>query len=301
MNLLSIMTTGKMPWSPRGTCGISLAPETYTEGGGGLLDDVDVQFLALRFRTSEGTPYDKPGSKVAPLLQVDMLPDGTEEVHSQYYSCGDLANIGPSGDGETLVAKTEKGGSINKNCNAAMFLTSLVVAGLESQRLNTERISALAGIKAHVVRTKREKIKGKGAVEGQADPTVLTVSRIISTPWGAPQSTAPIARVFGEQKPHAQVVKELKQEVAKINAQANGNVFDDSALAMLAVEVLAANGNSMSKLKMMFEVNKLAQGGRVPLESKDPEGKPARSTISQRAFGDAFLTSQPFGAMTGPR
>lgn len=275
--------------------GISLAPETYTEGSGGFLDDADVQFLALKFRTSEGTPYDKAGSKVVPLLQVDMLPDGTDEVRTQYYSCGDLAQWAPSANGETLEPQSDKAkesGGINKTSNAAMFLLSLVQSGMPGSKLASERISDLAGIKAHVVVTKRPKDNIKRA-EGAKEPTVLTVNRIISMPDG----TAPVAQAASN-VPLAVAAKQ--HDVAKQVATGNGGVFDDASLAMLAMTVLqAAPGGSLKKIQLMQEVHKASAGGAIPADAKDPDGKPARSTAPQRVYADAFLQAQPFWRFDG--
>ena len=282
MKLLDRMQT--MLWHQHKQCHISLGTETYTEGGGGFLDDVDVQFLSLKFRTSEGTPYDKAGRKIVPLLQVDLLPEGTEDVRSQFYSCGDMANWAPSPDGETLVAqsaKAKESGGIGKSCNAAMFLLSLVQAGVPNAKLSSEKISDLVGIKAHMVLTKRPKDNIKRD-EGAKEPQVLTVSKLISVPWEngatAPQTVAAVAAAPAKREP----------------ATLNNGVFDDEALGTLARQILAENSGTMKKMALMQEVYKAATAGAIPEVAKDPEGKPARTTVPQRMLSDAFLQSQSF-------
>lgn len=270
--------------------GISLAPSTYTEGGGGLpLDDVDVQFLALRFGTSTGTPYDKPGNKVVPLLIVDMLPEGTTDVHQQYFSCGDLEHWAPTADGETLAPQSDKArtwGGIRKDCNAAMFLASLVTAGVPPERLASEKVSDLAGIKAHVVSTKRPAVKGSTAKTDKAgnviEPSVLTVNRLISVPWGAVQSATVPSVATSAAAQH--------KPATPING--NGGVFDDTALSLMVVQLLGdAPNKSLAKMQLMQHAFKAANGGMVPADSKDPDGKPARTTIPNRVTNDAFLSS----------
>ena len=281
--------------------GISLAPETYNEGGGGLLDDVDVQFLALKFITSEGTPYDKGDKKLFPLLQVDMLPEGTQEVHTQYFSCGSLDRFAPSANGETLdtirdgkrltseEAKDQPG--ISKSCNAAIFLTSLVQAGVPGTKLASDKISDLVGIKCHVVRTKRDKVRG--AKESDRDPQVLTVSRLISTPWGGAHNAASSPAVTTAKEVAASTPAQTYQPVSS-----NGS-FGDAELGILAMQVLQNHGGSLKKMQLMQEVYKAAVGGAVPADAKDGDGKLARTTLPQKVMNDAFLASQPYWRYDG--
>lgn len=244
-------------------CYISFAPETYSEGGGGF-DDIDVTLSTLKFQTSEGTRYDKAGQKTAPLLIVRMIPDGRSEAEAfeQYFSCGDLEHWMPSLDGETLVpksAKAKESGSINKNCNAAIFLSSLVIAGVPSTKLASEKISDLAGIKCHIIKSKRPKDNLKRD-NGANEPMVLTVSRIISVPWGAVEQN--------------------------VTTQHNSTAFGDPQLAEEVKKKLKEHGplQKHQLSAMMLQA--------VPADAKTADGKPARPWAVQRVSEDDFLSNQ---------
>lgn len=276
--------------------GISLAPEKFVEGGGGFLDDVDVTFLALKFITSEGTPYEKADKKSVPLLKIDMLPDGTQDVQTQYFSCGQLDQWAPSPDGETLIPQSDRAreaGSINKSCNAALFLISLHQAGVPPSVLDSEKVSDLAGIKAHLVRNKRNDNIKRAA--GEKEPTVLTVSRIISTPWGGatPAATSPA------QATAKAIASGAGATTAVQRVQIGNGVFGDNELAMLAMAVLSEHGGTLKKLVLIQEVYKAAVAGAVSSDAKDPSGGPARLSLNQRLYNDTFLQSQPYWRYDG--
>lgn len=294
MNMLDRIANGHA-WQPRTLCGISLAPETYTEGGS-LLDDVDVTLISLKFVTWD---YGKADQKSAPFLKVDMQPDGTADIHSEYMRCGDLEHWAPSADGDTIEPQSPKAresGGINKGTNLALFLMSLVQSGVPSTKLAEGKVSALAGIRCHVLRVKQPKRSSDKADAKQ--PMVLTVSKLISTPWDGAVPQQPLSPV------HAVAAKTAANAAGNGAAKFEpivgpGGVVGDGELAMLVVSLLTARGGSMKRMEVMQEVFKAASAGAIPLDAKDAEGKPARTTAPAKVHSEAFLGSQPFWRYDG--
>ena len=225
--------------------------------GPSRFDDIDVILQSLLFTTSDGTRYQKEGNKTVPLLIVKMFPDGGTEAFEQFFSCGDLENFKPSSDGETLEAVSDKAkewGGIKKDCKAAIFLASLVQSGIPGEKLDSGKISDLAGIKCHVVNVAYK------AVSGGKPTQAMTVNRIISVPWAS------------------------NGAAAKLNG---GATFGDSDLAKLAVDALMLKGSGMKK-------NELAQVmlSVVPGDAKASGGKSAKMWAVDRVVSDEFLKAQ---------
>lgn len=297
MNIEQLIRTGL--FQHRG-CYISLAPDTFNEGGG-LLDDVDVMFASLKFTTWD---YGKADQKQQTFLKIDVLPEGTQDIVEQYWKVADIVDWLPSADGETVNPQSDKAkasGGIWRGSNAAIFLSTLVKAGVPSIKLASEKISDLAGVKVHLARVKRETLlhdlgmKRDRKATDDRENLVLTVTKLISAPWDSATAQSP-------------AVATKRQVAANIAAPApakrdpipsTNGTFDDGALAMLVLQVLGEHGGTLKKLPLMQEVFKVSNAGAVPVDAKDPDGKPARQTVSQRVFADAFLESQPYWKYDG--
>lgn len=165
--------------------GISLRPSGFTTGGG-LLDDVDVTFTEALF----GYGYGKEGSGAeAVTLQIKMMDgDGTE--HQSFYSVGQ-GFVPSEPGGEELVPVGDKT-ALNGGSNAALFLNSLVNAGLPEDLLDGA-ISAINGTKVHVNRVaapKRGNLPKREGPNADREQTVLLVTTVISLPGEKPKAAA---------------------------------------------------------------------------------------------------------------
>jgi len=157
-----------------------LSPGSFVEGGG-LLDDVDVIFKAVRFTTWD---YNGKVPVAVPAIKATMeVVDG--ETVEQYWSIGAAKDWSPSEDGKTLVA-VGRSTNLVSSANGAILLTSLVNAGFPEDKL-IDDISVVEGLEAHVVRVPapvRVGLKKAARADGKVfDDTVLVVGTINKLPW----------------------------------------------------------------------------------------------------------------------
>lgn len=176
---------------------VSMNPSTFVQGG--LIDDVDVEILDIRF-----CYYDyggKTNDGKAKLCLGIQMKDADDKVHDQYYSAGDTEFFEPSVEGVGGEGMDRKGGwlipkgnksAMGVNTNAGLFLASLVKEGYPVDRLEQLSITeAVVGAVLHVLRAAQPKRKGliktgAAAAGGQErDSDILLCSKVISLPGQA--------------------------------------------------------------------------------------------------------------------
>lgn len=174
--------------------GVSLRPTSFAAGGG-LLDDADVTITRARFAIGYGSNNTGGQGQDATTLHL-VLTDGDDTQHDQFYSCGNGFVPSETGDEETsgkeLVPvgdKTAPSGS----SNMAMVVNSLVNAGLPEDLLDSGDISAIEGVKGHVMRVPEPKRAGLPAREGKnagREKTVLIFTTVTGLPGDAKAAKA---------------------------------------------------------------------------------------------------------------
>jgi len=160
---------------------VSLNPETFTDGGGGLVNDVDGEFSNFRFMNINPSAAGEPVPGDAPYLVADFTAEG--ESYGLRWACGGAANWEVAADGKKMKAKgTQKG--INKGSNLGIFLASLYNAGFPKDKLGDD-ISILDGLQAHLIRVPEPERKGLNRPSAQPgrERTIPTISRVIKLPW----------------------------------------------------------------------------------------------------------------------
>lgn len=239
------------------------------QAGGGLIDDVDVTLISLRFvEWNYGGKIETP----VPALQVKMK-DAEGEEHEQYFSAGDAKFLMPSEDGLQILNRPGSSRSgLNDNANASIFIASIVNAGFPEDRI-TNSIDCFEGLAAHVKRIAQPKRGGlinPGGGKPGREATVLTVESIISLPWekskmpaaavkGAPQTKAAAGKPNGQAGKPA--VATSKAAPAAAAAASSGDLdaalvekADGHVLGLLADERFAEGVPKKSLSTEMFRL-----------------------------------------------
>jgi len=259
----------------------SLSPENFVEGGG-LIDDVDVEFKECVFDMFDYNGKVVPG---VPSLKVTMVIEEDEAI--QYYSMGSSNDWIPSEDGSQLLA-VGKATNIRMTSNGGIFLKSLIDAGFPADQLGDD-ITVLQGLQAHVIRVPAPKRPGIKKEKKDFEDTILIVSDIISLPGekkkpkGAPKGAAK-SKAKGKAKPKAKpTVEEAVEEAAD-----SGDINDKATVAIM--EILEAEG-SVTKKELPAKIFQTMKA--------DPD----RNAIVKIVFDDEFLESGPWtyedGEITG--
>lgn len=267
---------------------ISLNPNTFVEGG--LIDDVDVEFVEVQF-----CGYDYNGTVEAVLalgIKMRCTVDNQPKDYDQYYSAGDLANFAPSSDGYSLEPVSGKT-ALNSNSNAAKFLMSLQSAGAGAldEILNNGSVQGLVGLKCHMNRVAQPKRSGIVRTGKNADreQTILLVTKIIAMP-GTAQVKQPlggntkVGQGMAAAKPAAKPsgmggVGTAGKPVIPTGANGAANADVDSLAAETLIGLLAAAGGAMAKKDL------------PPATFRALAGNPLKTKVVSRIFEDAFLSS----------
>ena len=145
---------------------VSYNPDDFIEGGGGLLDDVDVKIIECIF--DRDCTY---GGKISdPVLAMQLtmeILNPTEEhaddpTHVEYMSAGnrDFFEVIDNGhDLDPLGSQT----TLRKSTKAAQFLTSVIQSGFDVTQLDN-----IGGLEGAVLHLSRQEV-GKGAFGGTHD------------------------------------------------------------------------------------------------------------------------------------
>lgn len=230
---------------------ISLNPETFNEGGAGLIDDVDLVVKSARFGMFE---YGKTGKR--PALLFTFTTDEGESLEEPY-SVGKKEDWMPSDDGKQLLA-VGASTSLHVSSKAGMFFKSLVEIGFPGEKLGDD-ISILDGLKAHFIRVPDPERKGltksKEQLEKEAKygpPTTLLPSAIVSLPW---EKTKPVGAPKAAGKPKAAAKKAEEAAPAEESADIEVNATD-AVLAVLTdaggeLKITQLPGKILAKLREM--------------------------------------------------
>ena len=169
--------------SPKTERGVSINPEDFSKGG--ILNDVDVEFLETRFMTGEDAAEQTDEMAKYPNLEETLFLAALLKTQDgdqwQYWSSGKLEYFEPSKDGHRAipVGSSEK---LSDSCNAYTLLASIVNAGYPRDKF-TDDLSIFDGMLAHVIRVEQKKRAGLDSEDGKAR-TVLTVESILEPfPW----------------------------------------------------------------------------------------------------------------------
>jgi len=248
--------------------GVSLNPESFTEGGG-LIDDVDAIFKSCSFEM-----FDYNGKVIPPVpsLRADLEVDG-EEV-TQYWSMGSAQDWMPSDDGMQLIAVGKVTG-IRASSNGGIFLKSLIDAGFPVDKIGSD-ISAINGMQAHLIRVpapKRAGLKKTPRADGREyDDTILTVSEILALP-GEKKNPAGKPKATPKGKPAA---------AAKAAATEEDGGGEVEGKALEAVMAILAEAGSIAKKDLPAKIFQTMKA--------DPD----RNAVVKLVFDDKFLSNGPW-------
>lgn len=248
---------------------LSLRPSEFVAGG--LIDDINATITDAKF-----TMYDYNGKAdvSVPALGIELeLEDGVK--HESYYSAGDAKYWAPSADGKNLIPTGDKT-SLTNGCKLGIFLTELVMAGFPEDKLAAGDISCLTGLVAHFQRKADKERKGLIKKEGDSkEASTLCVTKIITMPG---EKVAKAAKPAVGQPAAA---KTAAAPATKAAAAAATAVDIDDDIVPVVMEIVTANGNSVTKNKLPQLAFK-AIGKDHPLFAQ-------RTAITQRVASDEFL------------
>lgn len=288
--------------APVKTGGISLAPSTFTQGGG-LLDDADVEVIDAAFCLWDYNGSVKPdvpalGLSLRRLEGGQPSPkDGTEsgfDDNDQYYSCGSPDAFVPNEDGTGLKPVGDKTSIVNST-NAALLLASMVNCGLPEDVLASGNIKDLVGLRMHVNRMEQPKKGGnKEGFQGGKDPNkkqeVLVCTKIISLPGETQAATkGPVvvsktgtAKAKTNSSPVQTATKPPANAATAQSASASGGFDAENPLHAVAqasvLAVLMENDGSVLRKDLAPKVFQSFEKG--------DKGAPA---IMKLAFDEGFL------------
>lgn len=268
--------------------GVSLKPSDAQAGGGGLFDDLDVLLKSLRFRT-----WDYQGKIQTPVLGLEVVferLDGEEAgtTFEQVYSAGDLKFLVPSPDGSEAVPVTKERTGLTEGTNALQFLLSIVNSGFP-EHLIGQKVTAFAGVKAHVNRVPQQKRPGIAKAAGQSGKDdILVVTNILNKAeiqagtYQTPGATAAKAPAAG--KKAAAPKTATPAAAAPVPAAQAAAPGDQDAVIGRAVDIvmqiLTDKGGSIAKASVAGEAFKILNATKDPL----------RNQVSQLVYKDEFLS-----------
>lgn len=171
--------------------GVSLDPETFSEGGGPPVQK-NLRVTSAKF---DYFTYPTTGNRTFAIL-VDLVDDGGTVYH-QTYSVGDPTRWTHSPDHKFAVAMVP-GASITKQCNAGILLTALANAGFSKQALASGDITQINNLYAYwdgvpepESRSQMRSSAGIGEQQQQRGPRVVLVPmQILEQAGGAPAAGA---------------------------------------------------------------------------------------------------------------
>lgn len=169
----------------------SINPDDFSKGG--VLNDVDVEFIETKFVTGDDAVEQTEGMAkyrnveeslffAANLKVLDGEMKGEEMW--QYWSSGKLLYFEPSEDGRHAkpVGSAEK---LSDGCNAYTLFASIVNAGYPRDKFSDD-VGIFEGMRAHVINVEQKKLAGinSNPEDGARARTVLTVENILEPfPW----------------------------------------------------------------------------------------------------------------------
>lgn len=220
---------------------------------GGILDDVDVMIKEMLFTT-----WDYNGQQDPQLaLRLVYVEESGKETE-QYYSAGKLEHMVPSADGracEAAVGSNKTG--LNDNCNAALFLKSIIEMGFPEDKIE-EAESSTEVFEGTVVHLNAVAQKKRAGLQNQDEKvrTILLVTQIKQFPWedaGNAQAAAGAKKPAQTGKVATPPAKASGKPAAAAPAT-NGNAALDDEAGAAILAVLAKNGGAVEFKKLGMQV-----------------------------------------------
>lgn len=243
---------------------VSLNPDDYGEGGGGL-DDMDGKIIEARavIFDYDGKFDPSPGA----LLKVDV---GADEPLTQFWSIGSSNDWEPNADG-TGFKPIGKRTTIVKTANLGMLITSAINAGFPKDKVKND-LTVFEGLECHFDKVAVER---KGL--GNKETSTIIITKIHKLPGGK-GSTAKKGASKGSTKASAEVSEEVKVKaiacVMRI-IEAQGEKYPDgvpkSKLGPLAFQDEELKGDAdKGKISTLVYKESFLSGEDVPW-TYDPE------------------------------
>jgi hypothetical protein len=190
---------------------VGLSPDTFVEGGGGLVDDIDVVITSCRAENFQYVTKLGEDKGSAPAIVLKATPvDKSLKAIQEVYTVGTKVQPSKDGTGFTRLPGMTTGG-INKQSKGGVFLErAQAVAGCPSFA-PPAGLSSLEGKTVHMIRIPTPKYGAdkSGKQVGKADGTMLVISAFLSEQKGskgapsadiADEATGVILSILQEQK-----------------------------------------------------------------------------------------------------
>jgi hypothetical protein len=255
--------------------GLSLRPEDAVVSSG-FLDDEDVIIKTVRAEM-----FDYAGQRAndpSPAIAVEYCRDGEDKSNKQYYTAGSSKHQIPSADGKTfdnLRPNPEEQNGFPENCNAIMWLQSIINAGFPTDKLGDD-LSVFDGMAVHVNQVPAPERTG---LSGTKDKTILIVTKINALP-GEKKAKSKSTVKTGTKGSKAKTATPAKTTAAATDTDAADEVTTRAAEVLL-IALASAGPEGIKKAALIPKV--------VPLITGDD---PLRSKIVPKIIEDAFLTTQ---------
>lgn len=248
--------------------GVGLGVSDMVEGTG-LLNDAVVKWTECEF-----VEWDYNGKSPNPVAAFRVaMEDEDGEEHEQYFSCGSAEDWEPSDDGKELVPIGRASG-INKGCNFAILIGSLIEAGFPEDKIGNN-CSVFEGMVARMVRVPAPKrsglIRAPRADGKEYEPTNLVVDTIEKLPWEGGKGKKGSGKSGGKGKT---TKKDVTPDVEE-------DEIDDLATETV-MEVLEENPKGLDKKKLSAAVFKALKGNAN------------RNAVVQKVYDDDFLNDGPW-------
>ena len=154
---------------------VSFNPDTFLEGGGGLIDDVDV--IIDKVQLDRDCTYGGRITDPVFALVVNMTVQNPTDEHAddpshvEYLSAGnrDFFAIDADGHGMTPLGSNT---ALRKSCKASQFLVSLVNAGFPADSLD-DSIGNIEGLHCHLSQKPVPKGSFGGTHDDQGRPKTI--------------------------------------------------------------------------------------------------------------------------------
>lgn len=235
---------------------ISINPQDAVKSSNFSIKDGDALLKTLRAAT-----YDYNGKREpVTVLRAEFIYN--EEAIYGYYTCG--KSLIPSADGKGFESISENVTGFPDNCNAFMFVASLVNAGFPTDKLGKD-LSIVDNTMVHVNSVPApERDYGTTAVK---DRSIMIITKINIYPWDKKRG------------------KGSKNGKATTSAAANTATADsdndDNGVDIIAIDAL------MSALKE--NPDGIKKASIIPATIKFLSEGPERTPVLQRLLSDDFL------------
>lgn len=234
--------------------GASLKPSDAAAGG--VIDDCDVEIMECRFVDD----FDYGGTRDSVFaLRIEFKSEDYADNPVQHFTAGDLERWQPSQDGLRAVP-IGSATALNKNCNAVLFLASLVNCGFPEEKIEQD-VDVFEGTQCHVKQIPQPDRPGlKKDPENKG--VILVADKIHAYPWDKKSK--------GKGKAKGRATAKAKEE----------EVPADGAVEEKAIETVI---KLITKAKGSATYDEISTAAFREL-SKDPLRNPAIQLIAKKSF-----------------